>query len=52
MKLTWQDVNNYVSRVANIVKDRQLSGVYGIPRGGLVLAVMLSHKLNQIYRNM
>lgn len=46
--LTWKDVNEFVDTVYSHIKysGSTVSGVYGIPRGGLVLAVMLSHKLN------
>ena len=42
--VTWQDVENFVQYVRDSL-DIPVSGVYGLPRGGLVLAVMLSHKL-------
>lgn len=44
--VTWKQVNRFVNNVAHEYKDSNLPGVFGIPRGGLVLAVMLSHKLN------
>jgi len=31
---------------AKIKKEYKFTGVYGIPRGGLILAVSLSHRLN------
>lgn len=43
--VTWEDVTNYVDQVASNIKFKP-SGVYGIPRGGLILAVLLSHKLD------
>jgi hypoxanthine phosphoribosyltransferase len=42
----WTDVQKYVNEVAIRYKDANITGVYGLPRGGLVLAVMLSHKMN------
>lgn len=44
--VTWSDVQKYINEVATRYKDSNINGVYGIPRGGLVLAVMLSHKMN------
>lgn len=42
--VTWQRVEEFVNYVAQNV-DTPITGVYGLPRGGLILAVMLSHKL-------
>lgn len=42
---TWSDVNDYLNEIASRVDPHDYSGVYGIPRGGLVLASWLSHKL-------
>ena len=46
--VTWEQVEEFVEHVAKHVEENQLkiSGVYGIPRGGLVFAVMLSHRLH------
>ena len=50
--VTWEEVESFVNLVADYVKNSSsykkypVTGVYGLPRGGLVLAVMLSHKLN------
>ena len=44
--LTWNDIEDYVNSVCYKYHQYSLSGVYGLPRGGLVLAVMLSHRLN------
>ena len=43
---SWSEFDKSVDYIANKFKFRKLSGVYGIPRGGLCLAVALSHKLN------
>lgn len=50
-KATWDDVESFIKRVSNFYRLRIngkniLTGVYGIPRGGLVLAVMISHRLD------
>lgn len=44
-RVTWDDVSQYLNNVAKRVDNEGCSGVYGIPRGGLVLAAWLSHKL-------
>ena len=43
---TWNDFDKSVLHIANKCKSLELSGIYGVPRGGLCLAVALSHKLN------
>ena len=43
---SWSEFDKSVDYIANQYKFRKLSGVYGVPRGGLCLAVALSHKLN------
>tara|TARA_B100000530_G_scaffold53500_1_gene30052 strand:- start:15 stop:410 length:396 start_codon:yes stop_codon:yes gene_type:complete len=43
---TWSDFDKSVLHIANKCKSLELSGIYGVPRGGLCLAVALSHKLN------
>lgn len=45
-KLTWENAESYVHAVCERYKDSNITGVYGIPRGGVVLAVMISHKLD------
>lgn len=47
--LTWEEVDEFVDIVTIRYASRNLSGVYGVPRGGSVLAVMLSHGLNIPY---
>ena len=43
---TWNEFDISVEYIANQCKSWKLSGIYGVPRGGLCLAVALSHKLN------
>ena len=43
---TWGEFDQSVEFIANKCNSRELSGIYGVPRGGLCLAVALSHKLN------
>ena len=42
---TWNEFDKSVDQIANKCKFLDFPGVYGIPRGGLCLAVALSHKL-------
>ena len=42
---TWNKFDNSVEHIANKCKFLEFSGIYGVPRGGLCLAVALSHKL-------
>mgnify|MGYP001493967247 CR=1 FL=1 len=42
---TWSEFDKSVEHITNKCKFLEFSGVYGIPRGGLCLAVALSHKL-------
>lgn len=44
--VTWEDVTEFVNAVSEKYADEHFCGVYGFPRGGLVIAIMLSHKLN------
>ena len=42
---TWEEFDNSVNYIANKCGSKEFSGIYGVPRGGLCLAVALSHKL-------
>jgi len=42
---TWSEFDKSVEQIAKKCKFLKFSGIYGIPRGGLCLAVALSHKL-------
>ena len=42
---TWNEFDKSVEHIANKCKFLEFSGIYGVPRGGLCLAVALSHKL-------
>ena len=42
---TWSEFDNSVEEIANKCRFKEFSGIYGVPRGGLCLAVALSHKL-------
>ena len=46
--ISWNVVDECVTDIAeHLIRTRiEFAGVYGIPRGGTILAVMLSHKLD------
>lgn len=44
-RITWNEVEAYLNAVAERIEPHDFTGVYGIPRGGSVLAAWLSHKL-------
>ncbi len=48
MYLSWEDVNNLVNNLCDKIRHDQINidSVHGIPRGGLIPAVLISHKLN------
>jgi hypoxanthine phosphoribosyltransferase len=43
--LTWDDIDNLVDILSKQI-TKNITSVMGLPRGGLIPAVMLSHKLN------
>lgn len=45
--VSWGEVNYFLRVVSEKCAETNIDGVYGLPRGGLVLAVMLSHKLKK-----
>ena len=46
--LSWDEIDTLVNTLFNWVKEEQpqIDSVMGLPRGGLIPAVMLSHKLD------
>lgn len=44
IKLTWQDIDNIINKLSPELTG--FNNIYAIPRGGLIPAVILSHKLN------
>ena len=45
VELSWNDVEQYIEKLQIKYEDQNISGVYGVPRGVLVLAVIISHRL-------
>lgn len=46
--VTWDEVTNFIDKLAKYLDECDIKpcGVYGIPRGGLILATLLSYKMN------
>jgi hypoxanthine phosphoribosyltransferase len=51
--LTWEHIENQIADLAKQISESQenIIAVYGLPRGGLIPAVLLSHKLGIKYIN-
>ena len=45
--LSWAQFDQAVAQLAARFADAELTGVYGVPRGGLCLAVALSHAMER-----
>jgi hypoxanthine phosphoribosyltransferase len=45
--LTWSMFDEAIQNITNEFKNKSLDAIYGQPRGGLPLAVALSHTLNK-----
>lgn len=45
-KYTWEEFDVDCKKIAAWAKERHIKNIYGIPRGGLVAAVKLSHLLD------
>lgn len=46
IRVTWEQVEAFIEEAEILARRHGTNAVYGLPRGGLVLAVMLSHRLN------
>ncbi len=44
--VSWAEVDSFLDRIAEKYSAMNISGIYGIPRGGIVLATWLSYKMN------
>lgn len=42
--VTWEEVISYIDSVKDLIKDKDLKGIYTFPKGGLVLATLLAYK--------
>ena len=44
--VTWLQVTKFINSLQEFITDNNFNGVYGPARGGLIFAVMISHKYN------
>ena len=44
-KVEWNDVSDFLMKVSERYKNEFVTGIYGVPRGGAILAYLLSYKL-------
>ncbi len=49
--LSWEDFSDCIFQIIQATSSKEYSGVYGFPRGGLCLAVTLSHYLKLPFLN-
>lgn len=47
--MSWKWVDDQIAILADLLRDQPIKYVSGIPRGGLIPAIMLSHKLGAEY---
>jgi hypoxanthine phosphoribosyltransferase len=49
LEITWTDFEFYINQLVGQIKHSKIkiSNIYGVPRGGLVIAVRLSHLLQK-----
>jgi hypothetical protein len=47
----WDDVSRAIDFLAYLLRNESINLITGLPRGGLIPAVMLSHKMNIKYIN-
>ena len=40
----WEEIIEWINILAEKIKDKHYVGIFGVPRGGLILAVLLSYK--------
>ena len=43
--ISWDELDRLVDELCDMIPDNQYEGIYAIPRGGLIIGVMMSHKL-------
>lgn len=49
LEMSWEDFEDYVAELVEQIKESKIriSNIYGVPRGGIVIAVRLSHLLDK-----
>ena len=45
VKVTWTDVMHFVDKMVEEYKDKPITGIYGVPKGGLIIATILAYRL-------
>jgi hypoxanthine phosphoribosyltransferase len=50
--LTWEDIQNDIDILAKKIERKKFQFITGLPRGGLIPAVLLSHKLDITYKSL
>jgi hypoxanthine phosphoribosyltransferase len=43
--ISWDEYNEMIHKISQQIFMEEFDGIYGVPRGGLVMAVSLSHTL-------
>lgn len=43
--ITWEEITDWVNELSEMIMSKY-TGIYGIPRGGLIIATLLSYKTN------
>lgn len=46
IRIGWNEIERLVNQICFEIKDRKFKCVYGIARGGMIPAIMISHKTN------
>jgi len=49
--LTWEDIQQDVDTLCKKLQGRKFQFITGLPRGGLIPAVLISHKLDITYKS-
>ena len=44
-KVSWQQVDDAAQKIADWARKHNLSGVFGPPKGGMILAILVSNRL-------
>jgi hypoxanthine phosphoribosyltransferase len=50
--LTWEDIQNDINTLCEKLQGKKFQFITGLPRGGLIPAVLISHKLDITYKSL
>ena len=42
--ISWEEIEEWIIQLADRIKDKNYCGLYGVPRGGIIIATLLSYK--------